>query len=63
VVAVIQPKKNNIKDLHQNILSKCNQLLPSYKIPKHILSVEEFSLNSSHKIDQHKLKELVKKRL
>ena len=63
VVAVIQSKEKDRKNLQGTILSKCNQCLPSYKIPKHMVVVKEFPRNSSYKVDHHILKELVRKQI
>jgi len=60
IVAVI-PSSNTMdnNDLRKEILTHCNQRLPSYKVPKKIIFVDEYPLNSSNKMDLTRLKEIV----
>jgi long-chain acyl-CoA synthetase len=46
-------------DLKREIHTLCNQQLPSYKVPKKIIFVDEFPLNSSNKVDLIRLKEII----
>ena len=59
VTAVIQPSSISLEELKTDIISTCHRQLPSYKVPKHLIFVDEFPLNSSNKIDQLKLKKNV----
>lgn len=47
------------QELRREILTHCNQRLPSYKIPKKIIIVDEIPLNSSNKVDLIRLKEII----
>ena len=60
IVAVI-PSSNTLdnNDLRMEILTHCNQRLPSYKVPKKIIFIDEYPLNSSNKMDMTRLKEIV----
>jgi acyl-CoA synthetase (AMP-forming)/AMP-acid ligase II len=46
-------------NLNRVILAHCNQRLPSFKVPKKILIVDKFPLNSSNKVDLIRLKEII----
>ena len=46
-------------DLRREILTHCNQRLPSYKVPKKIIILDEFPLNSSNKVDLIRLKDII----
>ena len=60
VVAVIQaPDTVDQHNLYKEIITHCNNKLPSYKVPKKIFFVNEFPLNSSNKLDLAALKEIV----
>ena len=63
VVAVVQPATPNHDRLKSEILVLCNRTLPSYKIPRHILFIEDFPLNSSNKVDRHKIMEHVREKI
>ena len=52
VVGVIQPGNVPEAELKQEILTRCTQHLPSYKIPTAIYFVREFPLNASDKVDR-----------
>lgn len=52
VVAVVQPGEVPEPALKKEILTRCTQHLPSYKIPKAIFFVREFPLNASDKVDR-----------
>ncbi len=47
--------KNNIGQLKDSLISQLEKTLPYYMIPSDIVEVEEFTYNSSHKIDKNKL--------
>jgi long-chain acyl-CoA synthetase len=59
VGAVIRPENGSNMALYENILNKCATKLPSYKIPRKVLFLDEFPLNSSLKYDMGKLKQLL----
>jgi acyl-CoA synthetase (AMP-forming)/AMP-acid ligase II len=60
IVAVILVSNTvDHEDLRREILTHCNQRLPSYKVPKKIFFIDEFPLNSSNKTDLFRLKEIV----
>lgn len=59
VTAIVHPSSTPSDELKDTILSKCNKSLPSYKVPKHIVFMDSFPLNSSNKIDIIKLKKIV----
>ncbi len=60
IVAVILVSDTvGTQDLKREIHTHCNQRLPSYKVPKKILFVDEFPLNSSNKVDLIRLKEII----
>jgi acyl-CoA synthetase (AMP-forming)/AMP-acid ligase II len=52
VVAVVQPGDVPETALKEEILTRCTQHLPSYKIPTAIYFVREFPLNASNKVDR-----------
>jgi len=52
VVAVVQADKVTESIGEDEILTRCKQHLPSYKIPTAIHFVEEFPLNASNKVDR-----------
>ncbi len=52
VVAVVQPDNAPETALKEEILIRCKQHLPSYKIPTAVYFVHEFPLNASNKIDR-----------
>ena len=52
VVAVVQPGDVPEAALKEEILARCTQHLPSYKIPTTIYFVREFPLNASNKVDR-----------
>lgn len=58
VVAVVETKEASEK-LKQDIISTCNQVLPSYKVPKNVVFIRNFPLNSSGKLDRRKTKEML----
>jgi len=59
VVAVILVSDAvDFHDLQREILTYCNQRLPSYKVPKKIIILDEFPLNSSNKVDLFRLREI-----
>jgi long-chain acyl-CoA synthetase len=60
VVAVIQlsPAADPPR-IRDEIITRCNQRLPSYKMPRKIVFVEQYPLNSSSKIDVIKLREII----
>ncbi len=60
VVAVVQPIHTDGEELKGEILNLCKRSLPSYKIPKTVLLMNEFPLNSSNKVDRHKILEYIK---
>lgn len=55
VVAVVQPGDVPESSLRKEILARCTQYLPSYKVPTAIYFVQEFPLNASNKIDRQAL--------
>lgn len=59
VTAVVQTSDSPSNELKSTIISICRKQLPSYKVPKHVVFVDAFPLNSSNKIDKIKLKEIV----
>lgn len=59
VCAIVVPKVAGEQEvLEEAIRAKCAELLPRYSMPKEILFVSEFPLNSMAKIDRVKLREL-----
>lgn len=59
IVAVVQtPDSSDQHDLRREVIAHCNIRLPSYKVPKRIIFVDEFPLNASNKVDLAALKEL-----
>jgi acyl-CoA synthetase (AMP-forming)/AMP-acid ligase II len=58
VVAVVETKEPSEK-LKRTIISTCNQVLPSYKVPKTVVYIRNFPLNSSGKLDRRKTKEML----
>jgi long-chain acyl-CoA synthetase len=60
VVAVVQPLLPGGEMLKKDIITLCNRKLPSYKVPRHILFMDDFPLNASNKVDRLKIKEHVK---
>ncbi|WP_225420105.1 LuxE/PaaK family acyltransferase [Methanohalophilus profundi] len=63
VTAVVKPSDSGSDELKEHIISLCSKNLPSYKVPKHIVFMDAFPLNSSNKIDRIKLKETVEENL
>jgi long-chain acyl-CoA synthetase len=60
VVAVIQASSDaDLPRLREDIIASCNQRLVSYKVPRKIVFVEQYPLNSSSKIDVIRLKEII----
>ncbi|MDG6257121.1 MAG: AMP-binding protein [Methanomicrobiaceae archaeon] len=59
VGAVVRPENGSNRALYEMILQGCGQELPSYKIPRKILFLDEFPLNSSLKYDMERLKQLL----
>jgi len=55
VVAVVQPGDIPEPSLKEEILARCTQHLPSYKIPTAVYFVREFPLNASNKVDKQAL--------
>jgi long-chain acyl-CoA synthetase len=49
----------DLYDLRRQIITRCNQRLPSYKVPKKIFVLDNFPLNSSNKVDLIRLKEII----
>jgi acyl-coenzyme A synthetase/AMP-(fatty) acid ligase len=45
VGAVVQAPDDRSVDLKREILALCNKKLPSYKVPKYVIRMEEFPLN------------------
>lgn len=60
VTAIVQWRDSQVKTLKE-IKSFGEQYLPSYKLPKEILTVEQFIYTSSGKIARQKMKEYLKK--
>ena len=58
VVAVVETKEPSEK-LKNEIITTCNRLLPSYKVPKTVVFTRNFPLNSSGKLDRRKTKEML----
>jgi long-chain acyl-CoA synthetase len=60
VVAVI-PSSSGVDNstLHREILTHCTRNLPSYKVPKKVVFIDELPLNPSNKTDFARLKEIV----
>lgn len=58
VAAVVETKEPTEK-LKNEIISTCNRVLPSYKVPKKIVFIKNFPLNSSNKVDTQKIKEML----
>ncbi|UCE38200.1 MAG: AMP-binding protein [Thermoplasmata archaeon] len=58
VVAVVETKEPNEK-FKDEIISECNRILPSYKVPKNIVFIKNMPLNSSRKIDRFQIKEMM----
>jgi len=52
VVAVVQSGNVSEAALKEEILTRCTQHLPSYKIPTAIYFVQDFPLNASNKVDR-----------
>jgi len=59
VGAVVRPEKGSNQALYETILHGCGQELPSYKIPRKVLFLDEFPLNSSLKYDMERLKQML----
>lgn len=59
VAAVVQVSCQSPNELENTVISMCRKQLPSYKVPKHVVFVDAFPLNSSNKIDKIKLKRIV----
>jgi|BioPla2DNA2_1021312.scaffolds.fasta_scaffold44921_2 long-chain acyl-CoA synthetase len=55
VVAVVQPGDIPEPSLKEEILARCTQHLPSYKVPTAVYFVREFPLNASNKVDKQAL--------
>ncbi|MFZ2456928.1 MAG: AMP-binding protein [Candidatus Altiarchaeia archaeon] len=55
--------KNASSELKETILLHCKKTFPSHKVPKHIVFMEEFPLNSSGKTNSQKIKETAKERI
>nr|WP_275039225.1 AMP-binding protein [Methanospirillum hungatei] len=62
VIAVVQPGKIPESSLREQILTRCTQHLPSYKIPKQIFFIQEFPLNASNKVDKKTLAAILERR-
>ena len=58
VVAVVETKEPSEK-LKTEIILTCNRDLPSYKVPKNVVFIHNFPLNSSRKVDTQKIKEML----
>lgn len=59
VIAVVQTADTDREIISKKISLLCNATLPSYKVPKEILFVTEYPLNSSNKIDRQQLKAMI----
>ena len=57
VAAAVEAKKNK-EQLKKAIIETCNQKLNSYKVPKEIIFLDCFPLNTSLKIDTEKITKL-----
>jgi long-chain acyl-CoA synthetase len=56
---VVRPENGSNRALYETILQGCGKELPSYKIPRKVMFIEEFPLNSSLKYDTGKLKAML----
>ena len=59
VAGILVSDTADVHDLRREILTHCNQRLPSYKVPKKIIILDEFPLNSSNKVDLIRLKDII----
>ena len=59
VAGILVSDTVDFNDLRREILTHCYQRLPSYKVPKKIIILDEFPLNSSDKVDLIRLKEII----
>jgi acyl-CoA synthetase (AMP-forming)/AMP-acid ligase II len=59
IVAVVQTADaSDQHDLRREVTAHCASRLPSYKVPKKIIFVDEFPLNASSKVDLAALREI-----
>lgn len=60
IVAVVCKGKDAAEDeVRSRAMSFCRERLPSYKVPKHIVFMEEIPLNSSNKVDKVRIREML----
>ncbi len=59
VGVVVRPENGSNAALYETILRGCGQKMPSYKIPRKVLFIDEFPLNSSLKYDMGRLKAML----
>ena len=60
VTAVLEIRKGqNQDDVRKEVLELCKKGLPSYKVPRRIVFIRQFPLNSSTKIDKPKVREML----
>jgi long-chain acyl-CoA synthetase len=62
-VSALVLAREHTPELRKCLLEHCNRVLPSYKAPKYIIFVDEFPLNSSGKVSNQKIRELVESRI
>jgi long-chain acyl-CoA synthetase len=60
VVAVVQtPDASDQQELRREVMAHCNRRLPSYKVPKQVIFIDDFPLNASSKVDVAALRNIV----
>lgn len=56
---VVRPENGSGRPLYETILQGCMRTLPSYKVPRKVLFLDEFPLNSSLKYDMARLRQML----
>jgi long-chain acyl-CoA synthetase len=63
IIACVESKINMTYLREQQYLKDLHSILPSIKIPEHIICIKEFPLMASGKLDERKIREIVIERL
>ena len=59
IIACVETKIHMTHLKEQKYLKEIHKVLPSIKIPKHIICIEDFPLMASGKLDKRKIREIV----
>ncbi|MBI0582830.1 MAG: AMP-binding protein [Methanomassiliicoccus sp.] len=59
VAAVLRKGGTSEEEVKESVLARCRQALPSYKVPKLVVFLEEMPLNSSNKVDKIRIRQML----